>query len=129
MAEVFTLALIFTCFSFQFGGVHPTGGLAKNREEASTTTPWIIPDDECVLVARDFQHFGNRSDCGRSAYAESSGGQADAQTAMVREPFQRVPNGAPIDDTGADTAHSVPKVEATYRLGPARSDPAQSDHD
>ena len=30
--DVFTLALIFASFSFQFGGVHPTGGLAKNRE-------------------------------------------------------------------------------------------------
>ena len=48
---------------------------------------------------------------------------------MVRKPFQRVPNGAAIDDPGSDTAHSVPKVEAVDRLRPARSDPAQSDHD
>ena len=48
---------------------------------------------------------------------------------MVREPFQRVPNGSAIDDAGADATHSVPKVEAVDRLGIAGSDPAQSDHD
>ncbi len=46
---------------------------------------------------------------------------------MIRKPLQRVADGAAIDDSGADSAHSVPEIEAVDRLGIARSDPAQPD--
>ena len=48
---------------------------------------------------------------------------------MVRKPLQRVANGSSVDDAGADTAQSVPEVQAGDRLRVARADPAQRDQD
>src|SRR5271166_4871328 len=48
---------------------------------------------------------------------------------MIREPFQRVPNGSPIDNPCADAAHSVPKIQAVDRLRPAGPDPPERDRD
>src|SRR6202041_1276470 len=84
------------------------------------------PHDEGVLVIRRFEHVRYRRDRRGSAYTERACGKPDAKTAMIWKPFQRVPNGAAIDDSGTDTAHAVPEVKAIDGLSPTRSDPSQS---
>lgn len=81
-----------------------------------------------MLIAGDLQHVGDRRDGSRGPDAESRGGKADAKTAMVGEPFQRVANGATVDDASANPAHSVPEIEAVDGFSAARADPAQGNH-
>src|SRR5579863_7240152 len=48
---------------------------------------------------------------------------------MVREPFQRVPNGSSVNCSSADASQRVPEVQVAYGFGTASTDPSQSDED
>src|SRR5207249_4269094 len=58
--------------------------------------------------------------------AIGSGGEADAQPAMVGEPLERVADRSAIHDARANTPQSVPEVELVQRIGPTGPDPAQA---
>src|SRR5580698_3657897 len=82
-----------------------------------------------MLVTRTLQHGGNRRDRCRRAYPISASGQPNAQTAMIREPLQRIPDGPSVHRAGSDAAHAIPEVKAVYGFRIARTDPAQSYHE
>ncbi len=92
-------------------------------------------EQEGVLEARGLDHRRDRQDRGGRAGAVTARGQADRETAAVREPLDRVVDAGRVDRTDAKPADRGADVEAHQRGGLRVDDPrtthqqgAEGDH-